>query len=93
MTVKARSYETIIVNPLQLRTNEINGCIEESNGNKYLTLILTDEGKDTLKKNEELWNKIRDLVRSTTNNSDSYNEKYVKIKFNSYDVLTSKENA
>ena len=34
-------------------------------------VIPTDESKDTLKKYEELWNKIRDLIRSITNNLDS----------------------
>ena len=28
---------------------------------------------------------IRDLIRSITKNSDDYDEKYMKIKFNSYD--------
>ena len=40
---------------------------------------------EIMKKNEELWNKIRDIIRS--NNLDSYDEKYVKIKFNSDDDL------
>ena len=31
--------------------------------------IPTGKGKDKLKKYEELWNKIRDLIRSVTNNS------------------------
>ena len=54
-------------------------------------LVSTDESKDTLKKNEELWKKIRDLVRSITYNSDNYDEKYMKIKFNSnYDLLLQK---
>ena len=65
--------------------NKINGYIEESNGNKYLTLVPTHESKDTLKKDEELWNKIRDLIRSLTNNSDNYEKKHIKIKFNSDD--------
>ena len=34
-------------------------------------------------KNEELWSIIRDLIRSVTKNSDDYDEKYLKIKFNS----------
>ena len=34
---------------------------------------------------EELWNIIRDLIRSISNNSDNYDEKYMKIKFNSDD--------
>ena len=31
--------------------------------------------------------KIRDLIRSITKNSDDYNEKYMKIKFNLDDEL------
>ena len=38
-------------------------------------------------KNEELWSKIRDLIRSMTENSDDYDEKYMKIKFSSDDEL------
>ena len=50
MAVKNLSYTiTISVNPLYLIINKINGYIEESNGNKYLTLLPTDESKDTLK--------------------------------------------
>ena len=44
------------VNPVYLTINQINGYIKENkrNGNKYLTLVLTDESKNTLKKYEEL---------------------------------------
>ena len=38
--------------------------------------------KVSLKKHEELWNKIRDLIRSITKNADDYDEKFMKIKFN-----------
>ena len=44
-----------------------NVYIEESNGNKCLALVPTDESKDTLKKYEEIWSKIRDLIRSVSN--------------------------
>ena len=38
----------------------------------------------TYNKYEEMWSKIRDLIRSITNNSDDdYDEKYMKSKFNS----------
>ena len=39
------------------------------------------------KKNEELWIKIKGLIRSITKNSDDYDEKYMKIKFNLDDEL------
>ena len=34
-----------------------------------------------------MWIKIKDLIRSLTKNSDNYDEKYMKIKFNSDDEL------
>ena len=49
------------------------------------------KAKKKLKKYEELWSKIKDLFRSITKNSDDYDEKYLKIKFNSDDkLMTSK---
>ena len=45
-----------IVNPLYLTMNKVNGCTEESNGNKWLTLV-----PSVLEKYEELWTKIKDL--------------------------------
>ena len=66
-------------NPLYLIINKINGFFDESNGNKRVTLVPADESKNTLKKYEELRSKIRYLVRSITNNSDNYDEKYMKI--------------
>ena len=42
------------VNPLYLIINKINRHIEESNGNRYLTLLLTNESKDALKRHEEV---------------------------------------
>ena len=54
---------------------------------KYLILVFTNEKKNALKKYEELWNKMRDIIRSKTNNSDDYYEKYMKIEFSSNDNL------
>ena len=79
------------VNPLSLIISKIKGYIEESNGNKYLVLLLTDKSKDTLKRYQELWNKVRDLIKPITNNSDNYDKKYMKIKFNSDDNLPLKK--
>ena len=61
----------------------MNGYFEETNGNKYLTLFPANESKEKIKRYEELWSKIRDLIFSITKNSDDYDEKYMKIKFNS----------
>ena len=69
------------VNPLYLIFNKMNGYFAEINENKYLISVPTNEGKEKLKKYEELWIKIRDLIRSITKKSDDYDEKYTKIKF------------
>ena len=43
-----------------------------------------------MKKYEELWIKIRDLIKPITKKSDDYDEKHMKIKFNSDDELNDK---
>ena len=65
----------------------MNGYFEEINRNKYLTLVPTNESKEKIKKYEELWIKIRDFIRSITKHLEYYDEKYLKIKFNSDDEL------
>ena len=57
------------------------------NGNKYLTLVPTNESEEKIKKYEELWIKIRDLITSVTKKLDDYDEKYMKIKSDSDDEL------
>ena len=65
----------------------MNGYFEEINGNKYLALVPSNESKEKIKKYEELWIKIRDLIRSVTKKSDDYDKKYIKIKFDSDDKV------
>ena len=68
----------------------MNGYFEEINGNKYLMLVPANESKGKIKKYEEyeeLWIKIRDIVRSITKDLDDYDKKYIKIKFDSDDEL------
>ena len=50
-------------------------------------LVPTNESKEKIKKYEELWSKIKDLIRSITKNLDDYDGNYMKIKFNSDDKL------
>ena len=47
-----------------------------------MILVHTNESKEILKKFEELWSKTRDLISSITKNSDNYDEKHMKIRFN-----------
>ena len=46
-----------------------------------MTLVSTNESNEKIKENEELWSKIRELIRS------DYDENYMEIKFNSADEL------
>ena len=75
---------------MYLIINKINDCIEVNNGNQYLTLVPADEGKDTLKNYPKLSNKIKGLIRSMTNDSNNFDQKYMKIKFNSDHELPEK---
>ena len=76
MTVKHVRYVRInSVSPLYLIIHKINRYIEESKWNKYLTLAPNDESKDTLKQPEELWAKVRDLIKSKAKNADDKDEK------------------
>ena len=43
------------VNLLYLMIGEVDGYIEENNGNKYLTFASTDKNKKVLEKYTELW--------------------------------------
>ena len=66
VTIKDSKYVKINRVNLYLLFNIRNGYFEEINGNKYLTLIHTNESKDKIEKYEEMWNEIRDLIRSVT---------------------------
>ena len=54
-------------------------------------LVSTHESKDTVKKYEKLWNRIRDFIRPVTKNSGNYDQKYMKIKFDLDDDLPLKK--
>ena len=65
----------------------MNRYYQEINNSKYLKLVPTNDSKEKIQKYEELWIKIRDLIRSITKNPDDYDKKYMKIKFNVDDKL------
>ena len=65
VTIKDLKYVKINnINILYL--NKVNRYFEKLNKNKYLTLVPTNESKENIKNYEELWSKIRDLIRSVT---------------------------
>ena len=56
----------ISVNPLYFIFSNVNGYLEETNENKCLMLVSTNESKERIKRNnEELWSKTMDLMIST----------------------------
>ena len=88
MTTKDSKYVKFnSENPLYLFFGKVNGHFEEINRKKYLMLVPANESKEKIKNYEELQSKIRYLIRSVTKISDDYDEKYMKIKFNSHDEL------
>ena len=50
------------VNPFYIITGEVDGSIEEKNGNKYLIFADTDKNKKVLEKYTKLWNKTKSLI-------------------------------
>ena len=88
MTIKeyVKSYG---VNPLHLIFRYLNRQFEKINGNKYLTLVPTNESKEKNRKFEKLWIKMKYLIKSVIKESDDYDydEKYMKIKLNSDDEV------
>ena len=48
------------VNPLYLTIKELDGFIDEKNGNKYFNITLTDSNNDVLIKYAEVWSEIKD---------------------------------
>ena len=65
VTIKDLKYVKInSINILYL--SKVNRYFEKLNKNKYLTLVPTNENKENIKNYEELWSKIRDLIRSVT---------------------------
>ena len=88
MIIKDSKYIKInIANPLFFIFNKVNGYFEEIHGNKFLMLVSTNERNEKIKKYEELWSKIRDLIGLVTKTSEDYHGKFTQINFNSDDEL------
>ena len=76
------------VNPLYLQVNHASGYIEEKNGNKYLNFDSTDENKELLKKHADVWNEIKNEIKTINGGKENdYEKTYMKIKFNSEECL------
>ena len=82
-------YESIqSVNPLYLIIGEVDGHIEEKNGSKYLVFDSTDENRKVLEKYTELWDRIKNEIKTTNGGKeDGYGKDFMKIKFYTDDNL------
>ena len=74
-------YNIDSVNPLYLFISELDGFIDEKNGNKYLNISLTDSNNDVLVKYAEVWSGIKNQIKKINNNLVvEYDKDYMKIK-------------
>ena len=90
ITIKIISeYKNInSVNKLYLIIGEIDGYIEENNGNKYLTKVSTDKNKNVLEKCTKPWDEIKYHIQTiNAGKSGEYKKGYMRIRFNSDDNL------
>ena len=80
------------VNPLYLIIGELDGSIEENNGNKYLIFTSTDKNKKVLEKYAKLLDEIKYHVQTiNASKSGEYDKDYLIIKFSSSDDLPLNE--
>ena len=82
---KIDDYENIYgLNPFYLIVYTADGYIEEKNGNKYLTFACTDENKEVLKKDTELWNEIKYLIKTINGvnqlNMEIFCQNYIQFR-------------
>ena len=76
------------VKPLYLRISHASRYMEEINGNKYLTFDSTDGNKELIKKYDDVFNRIRNEIKTINGGKGiDYEKYYMKIKFNSDDDL------
>ena len=85
ITMKSLDHVNIdSANSIYLVFNNVDGYIEESNGNKYLIFASTDKNKEILKKYTELWNEIDNQIKTINGGEPiEYKKYFMKIEFES----------
>ena len=85
ITMKSLDHVNIVsANSIHLVFNNVDGYIEESNGNKYLIFASTDKNKEILKKYTELWNEIDNQIKTINGGEPiEYKKYFMKIEFES----------
>ena len=72
---------------MYLTISELDGYIEEKNGNNYLIFPSTDKNKKVLEKYTELSNRTKKMIKTINDKPGEYGKDFMKIKFNSDDNL------
>ena len=85
ITMKSLDHVNIdSANSIYLVFNNVDGYIEESNGNKYLIFASTNKNKEILKNNTELWNEIDNQIETINGGEPiEYKKYFTKIEFES----------
>ena len=85
ITMKSLDHVNIdSANSIYLVFNNVDGYIEESNGNKYLIFASTDKNKEILKNNTELWNETDNQIETINGGEPiEYKKYFTKIEFES----------
>ena len=79
---KKTEYSINSVNPLYLLIAELDGYVEEKEGNKHLNISLTDSNGEVLKKYAEFWSGFKDQIKKLNNGQlGEHGKDYMKIKF------------
>ena len=62
--------------------------LKKKNGNKYLNFASTDKNKEVLEKYTKLWDEFKYLIKAINDRKeDKCGKDFMKIKFNSDDIL------
>ena len=80
-------YDVNSVNPLYLCINNASGYIKEDWTDKYLVFDSTDENKELLKNDNDVFDGLIDKIKKIDDDWLEYTKDYMKIKFNSDDIL------
>ena len=68
----------------------IDVYVEENTGNRYLVIASTDKNSEMLIKYEKLWDEVKYLIKKINSGEViEYRKDYKKIRFESYDNLSS----
>ena len=74
-------------NPPYLIFNNVDGYIEESNGDKYLAFASTQRNKKELKKYTKLWDEIKNQIKTINCGEPiEYKKDFKKIRLESNDL-------